>query len=308
MRHKTRSVRRRFPALLWAAAFALAAASCGAVEEQSTLPARAAAPQSSAPSTATEPDPTPTPAVEMAKVAGGLFVYGASEQQFQIYLAQSKVGFPGMKDLFHNALVIPPVSLNLPDFWMDAFEVSNRQFSQFLVATGYQPKSWTNFLKNWNGSRYPDWAADFPVVWVSVADAEAFCRWRGGRLPSDEEWEKADRGPSGQLFPWGNDLPDPETTNCGTGKIEPVGNRPGDCSVYGIYDLAGNVSELTLNRKDSSGHSGYFIRGGSYQTGIQSLLGFHRSLGSSREERSETVGFRCVMDHVPVGAGKDRSR
>jgi formylglycine-generating enzyme required for sulfatase activity len=243
--------------------------------------------------------PAPPPPAEMAKVPGGMFIYGATERQFQIYIAQSRVGFPGMKDLLRKALVIPPQTLSLPDFWMDEFEVTNRQFAQFLAESGYQPASPTGFLKHWEDSRYPEWAADFPVVWVSVEDARAYCQWRGSRLPTDQEWEKAFRGASGRLFPWGNEMPGSETTNLGTDKLEPAGNRPEDCSQYGIYDLAGNVSELTDGQVDYHGGTSYVIRGGSFKSGIQSALGFHRTLGISSKDRSETVGFRCVSDRAP---------
>ncbi|MFZ0428310.1 MAG: SUMF1/EgtB/PvdO family nonheme iron enzyme [Acidobacteriota bacterium] len=300
MRQKKRFIKRTLPVLVWVAAWGLVAVSCGSVEEEAALPAVPAG--SAASNTTANPEPAPPPAVEMSKVPAGLFVYGASEEQFQLYLGQTQVGFPGVKEAFRKALVIPARSVSLPDFWMDTFEVSNRQFSQFLAATGYQPASWTNFLKDWNGSQYPDWAADFPVVWVSEADAQAFCHWRGGRLPTDEEWEKADRGPSGKLFPWGDKLPGTETTNAGTGKMEPVGNRPGDRSQYGIYDLAGNVAELTGNQVEIDGQAGYVLRGGSFESSLQHLLAFHRSPGLSAQDRAEDVGFRCVSDRPPQPA------
>lgn len=280
--------------LIWMISLVMLTAACSRMSQQD---ARAGQPEK----VAEEPSGAPASRspVEMAKVPAGLFVYGATESQFQVYIAQSRVGFPGMTDLLRKALVIPPQPIDLPDFWMDRFEVTNRQFSEFLVDTGYRPASQAHFLEHWNGSQYPDWAGDFPVVWVSGKDAEAYCRWRNERLPTDPEWEKAFRGPSGRLFPWGDRLPDPDTANSGTGKIEPVGNRPADCSQYGIYDLAGNVSELTDSGSDVDTRPGYIIRGGSFQSGIQNLLGFHRSPGVPVNERSATVGFRCASDHPP---------
>lgn len=238
------------------------------------------------------------PNVEMAKVPAGLFLYGATEDQFQLYLGQTQVGFPGVKERLRNSLVIPAQPVNLPDFWMDEFEVTNRQFAAFLKSSGYQPSSRVNYLKEWQGSTYPDWAGDFPVVWVSAEDAEAYCHWRGGRLPTDQEWEKAFRGPSGALFPWGNNLPGRETTNVGTGKMEPVGNRPGDLSPFGIYDLAGNVCELVGNPVEHD----CVMRGSSFQGGLRSVIGFHRSPGLSAQDRAGNLGFRCASDRPPEEA------
>ncbi|MEJ2143522.1 MAG: SUMF1/EgtB/PvdO family nonheme iron enzyme [Acidobacteriota bacterium] len=285
----------RIREIVWSVTFAIIASSCGSADQSK---ARTAGDEPAA--TVQKSSMTaPPPRVEMAEVSGGMFIYGATEDQFQIYLAQSRVGFPGMQELLHKALVIPPQSLSLSDFWMDEFEVTNRQFAEFLANTGYQPTSAVGFLQNWEAAQYPEWAADFPVVWVSVEDAQAYCHWRGARLPTDQEWEKAFRGPSGRLFPWGNKSPDPDTTNAGSGKVEPVGNRPGDCSQYGIYDLAGNVSELIGSQVDYDGGRSYVIRGGSFRDGVQSLLGFHRHLGVSENDRSESVGFRCVSDRQP---------
>lgn len=289
----------KFRGVFWNITFAIIVSSCG----HTNHPEARTAGNQLADTPKSDSTPAPLPPPEMAKVPGGMFIYGATGDQFQIYIAQSRVGFPGMKELLREALVIPPQTLSLPDFWMDEFEVTNQQFAAFLSESGYRPASSVGFLEDWEGSRYPEWAADFPVVWVSVEDARAYCHWRGARLPTDREWEKAFRGPSGRLFPWGNDLPDPETTNSGTGKMEPAGNRPGDCSQYGIYDLAGNVSELTGNQVDYKGSPSYVIRGGSFQGGIQSLLGFHRTLGVSANDRSGTVGFRCVSGRPPGESG-----
>ena len=187
--------------------------------------------------------------------------------------------------------------VSLPIYYISQFETTNEQYRQFLAATGYRPQDEQGFLKYWiSFNTYPDWATTFPVVWVSQKDAQAYCQWRGGRLPSEEEWEKAARGPEGQIFPWGESLPTRESANFGSRKLEPAGNRPGDRSPYEVYDLGGNVAELTSTIIESKGEIKVVIRGGSFASPAREMLTFQRGLTSSSHSRSASVGFRCVAE------------
>lgn len=135
-----------------------------------------------------------------------------------------------------------------------------------------------------------------PVAGISPADAERFCRFAGGRLPSSAEWQLAAAGTQGRRFPWGHhglvcrraafglvDGP------CSTGATGPelAGSRPAGATPDGILDLAGNVAEWT---RDPDGR--YRARGGSY------LSRFARELVTAAVEAPrlsiEHVGFRCV--------------
>jgi len=227
-------------------------------------------------------------------VPAGPFSYGASEQNFQMVVSTLRIGFPGIKEEIHQMLSMPPRTVDLPAFRIGEFEVTNEQYAEFLKATGYVPEKKTGYLSHWSGGTYPDWAASFPVIWVSEEDAAAYCKWQGGRLPTDEEWEKAARGTEALWFPWGNRDARRETTNIGTDKLEPVGNRPEDRSPYGVYDMGGNVSELTSTPVRFQGRELYSVRGGSYQAGIQYAFAFHRYIGMAPGERAETIGFRCA--------------
>ena len=236
----------------------------------------------------------------MVEVPAGMFLFGTTEEEFQRYMETRTIDYPGIVERTRRTMVIPPESLSLPTFYIDRFEVTNEEFSAFLDATHYRPTAGDSFLKHWGGSkRYPEWSASFPVVWVSRQDAEAFCSWKGKRLPSEQEWEKAARGQAAGRFPWGDIRPSPDTANFGTGQAEPVGNRPGDRSPFGVYDLGGNVSELTSTMEEGQRGRRAVLRGGSFRAGAREMVTFSRRLTKGPDHRQEHVGFRCAAD--PTG-------
>jgi len=163
----------------------------------------------------------------------------------------------------------PQHDVTLDAFAIDCFEVTNAQYLRFLEANNGTPPSY------WNGMNYPVAQADFPVVGMSWADADAYCTWAGERLPTEAEWEKAARGTDGRTYPWGNEW-DSSRANVFMGNLSPltslgldaqlawdlaweflrnspplpgepslaaVGSRPAGQSPYGVMDAVGNVSE-----------------------------------------------------------------
>lgn len=240
---------------------------------------------------------TSDPTAEMIEIPAGLFLFGVTEEEFQSYMSTRTIDYPGIVEKTRQMMVIPPESVSLPTYFVDRFEVTNQEFGEFLEATAYRPDDATDFLNHWNSSKkYPDWSATFPVVWVSQQDAQEFCSWRGKRLPTEQEWEKAARGSSNGRFPWGNVRPSPETANFGTGKPEPVGNRPDDRSPYGVFDMGGNVSELTSTTSEGKRGPRTVLRGGSFKGGAREMVTFFRRQSGGPNHRQEHVGFRCVAD------------
>jgi len=127
-----------------------------------------------------------------------------------------------------------PLPYQVADFWIDRFEVTNAQYVEFTTATGHAPSAFAT-EDDLNQS-------DQPVTGVFHADATAYCEWAGKRLPTEQEWEKAARGVSGQIYPWGNEADFSRAHLTGDGPIS-VASYAADVSPYGVRGMAGNVSE-----------------------------------------------------------------
>ena len=131
----------------------------------------------------------------------------------------------------------------LDSYLIDKYEVSNKQFGDFMRAKGYPAPAY------WDDPRLNK--PEQPVAGVNWEDAKTFCEYRGKRLPTEAEWEKAARGPKASLYPWGNEF-DPAKANYGR-KHEatmPVDSYPESVSYYGVYNMAGNVFEWVADWYD----------------------------------------------------------
>jgi iron(II)-dependent oxidoreductase len=210
-----------------------------------------------------KPDRLPGSAVnhELITIPGGSFVLGAS--------VTSAVPF-----IYDNEQ--PALELEVPEFRIDRYPITNSQYAQFIEAGGYTTRSaWSEEGWDWREanliSRPNYWsegepwmvqgmfetaapAPDDPVTGVSWYEAEAYARFVGRRLPSEIEWEKAATWKAGTktAFPWGNELPNDEddelcnfnSTRLGT---TPVGAFPRGASRNGCVDMTGNVWEWTAS-------------------------------------------------------------
>ena len=144
----------------------------------------------------------------------------------------------------------PAHKVHVNAFSMDVYEVTVGQYADFLQATGFNsPLDWKTMNQPAHQKR--------PVANVDWADAAAYCKWAGKRLPTEAEWEKAARGTDGRLYPWGNDPPTPLHANYGKtgshnyGALALVGTLEDGKSPYGIYDMAGNVWEWVSDWYDN---------------------------------------------------------
>jgi formylglycine-generating enzyme required for sulfatase activity len=147
------------------------------------------------------------------------------------------------------ALDVPARRPYLPDFWIDRTEVTREEYGRCVADGACTPIDG----KSWNGIAEPD-LPNLPASGVDWDQAHAFCEWRGARLPTEAEWEKAARGPHGARYPWGDAEPQCGRANvrvrdeaCATSRhVEPVDRRHADISPYGVLGMTGNVQGVDL--------------------------------------------------------------
>lgn len=139
----------------------------------------------------------------------------------------------------------PAHTVTIAAFWLDRTEVTNAQWNECVAAGACRPKS--EAVR----AQHPDFeGSNQPVSGVSWDDARGYCAWRGKRLSTEAEYEKAVRGTDGRRFAWGDEPPSHERTVFGSGRPEDVGTHPDGRGPYGHDDLAGNVWEWIEDEYD----------------------------------------------------------
>ncbi len=138
-----------------------------------------------------------------------------------------------------------------------------------------------------------------PVTGVNTDDADAFCTWVRGRLPTVIEWEYASKGGIDQIYPWGNSLPGTNRANIagsadGFVETSPVGRFPSGDSVFGLNDMVGNVWEFTSSDYGATNEIDREVRGGSWNN-IEKDVRISRGTHFPFAAVAENVGFRCVQ-------------
>jgi formylglycine-generating enzyme required for sulfatase activity len=252
------------------------------------------------------PRPEPTPidtrvrisdGKVMVLVPGGEFLMGSPENDSEA--ASNEV---------------PQRPVYLDSFWIDKTEVNNAQYQLCQSAGDCTPsvEKRSSFL-----------GGLLPVVGVDWMQATAYCRWAGGRLPSEAEWEKAARGIDARIYPWGNVFDGNRLNYCdrncvadwrdfegddGYRYTAPVGAFLEGASPYGVLNMSGNVWEWTADWYDEAAYqvgpdrnptgpqSGQqrVIRGGSWLYGGRNVRVTRRQK-ELPSYRYDNIGFRCVV-------------
>jgi len=225
----------------------------------------------------------------------------------------------------------PQHEVILPDYQIDKYLVTHAEYARFVVQTRHRPPL------DWTDGTIPDGKILYPVTMVTWYDAKDYCRWEEKRLPTEAEWEKAARGTDGRRWPWGNKMDaDKLNTYYHVGSSNKVNTYKNGVSPYGVFDMAGNVSEWTDSDfrpyKGSTEVGGVFQpkkveattpedrgmkvgglvevdgvykvrRGGSWKSDPFSTSSYHRNF-SMPYYASDFFGFRCVSDVSPTVASK----
>jgi len=236
--------------------------------------------------------------------------------------------------------------VSLPAFWIEEHEVSIADYKEFLdyleanpgeavkfahpdmpEGKDHAPLDWADnnqleppmpgyYTRAVRWKKYKDAPlnVDSPVFNVDWYDAYAYAKWKGRRLPTEQEWEKAARGTDGRKYPWGNEE-DPLRVSSGHdfdsnpkkgGGIDgykrwsPVNLPPGDASPYGVRGMAGNVSEWTATmapHEEGMGGEVPVIRGGNWGNPEHHLTRRRAVLDPLQQQ--DTLGFRTVSDSPP---------
>jgi formylglycine-generating enzyme len=199
----------------------------------------------------------------------------------------------------------PAHTVFLSDYYISKYPVTNQEYREFVQCTGHR------IPIHWQRGTFPAGTGNHPIANVSWQDADAFARWRGARLPSEAEWEKAARGTDERPYPWGTRFTEGERCNANNqvGTTTPVNEFPDGRSFYELWDMAGNVYEWcqdyydeeyyksspATNPKGPDGGQERVVRGGCYIESRAALRTTHRE-GVSEVTTRDTIGFRIAMD------------
>ena len=210
----------------------------------------------------------------------------------------------------------PAHIVELAAFSIDRLPVTNAQFAVFLNAVGPRKAHYddddSDARIHRRGGR---WVADagyesHPAVEMSWYGARAYCAWRGARLPTEAEWEKAARGSDGRRYPWGNEPPDATRARFAAGwnATAPAGAHPRGASPYGMLEAAGNVWQWVSSayrpypwraddgREDPAADVARGTRGGGHDSQAGGITATQRGRTLSRAPKAghHNIGFRCA--------------
>jgi len=243
------------------------------------------------PSTAPNPASNAKPVIEWINIPSGNFIMGSSDNDLNATLTEcnetegAATGQSCQLGWFGSEK--PQRTLNLGNYSISKYEITNVEYNA-CVTSGVCPK--IGQIPTSEIPYNPIFFADKnPAVGVSQVSVTTFCQWVGGRLPSEEEWEKAARGTDGRRYPWGNSFDSSKANLSSAGPVA-VGSYPSGASPYSVMDMTGNVFEWTATQISGNyvvrggGWSKYYFRGRVTDRGTQLAANFV----------NYDIGFRCV--------------
>ncbi len=256
----------------------------------------------------------------LVKIPGGKFITGGEDDKDLPLLRLMRKYREGI-DL-EKQIWPEPREIFLDDYFIDQYEVTNAEYKVFLSYINRtndhrhchpnEPKNKDHTPAYWNDPNFN--RSDQPVVGIDWYDAYAYANWAGKQLPTPEQWEKAGRGTDGFLYPWGNEYRPNLCNDSNSIFMCPIAvdSYPEGRSPFGLFNMTGNVSELTLGESESI--QGFKIAMGGSWTDPCEILGllFKRFNSVAPDARRKDVGFRCVSyqpgkNMIKIPAGKFKS-
>ncbi len=255
---------------------------------------------------------------ESVSIPAGAYVSGsdAAEREFGYRLDENAYGHSVTRKQGWYDSEVTRGQRKLPAFRITRNLITNKQYAQFIAATGQaapdvDPQTWAGYRlihpysrtrrHAWHNNVPPEGREQHPVVLVSHNQALAYAHWlsestgQKWTLPTEAQWEKAARGEDGRRFPWGDEWR-PELLNshdAGSFDTLVVGTYREGASPFGVLDMAGQVFEWTRTR---SGPGRFIVKGGSWD---DKGCGVCRS--AARHSRPQAIkhiliGFRLVTE------------
>jgi len=231
---------------------------------------------------------------DMALVPAGDFYQGSSDEMVDWAIIEFHAE---SREWYRDETPVNKVYLD--DFYIDIHEVTAGQYKDYVKKTG---KPNPKFIDDPNFNQ-----DNQPVVGVSWQEASDYCAWKGKRLPTESEWEKASRGPDAKIYPWGHQLDNKKANVRGMNDKyrypAPVGMFPQGQSPYGLMDMAGNVWEWTDSwyqpypgsdqKNDLFGKKFKVTKGGSWFSNMDLARSALRGK-MFPNHRQNYLGFRCA--------------
>ncbi len=274
---------------------------------------------------------------DLARITGGTYMMGTTLEEANAALDECALygkSCEGRLEWVEDST--PPHPTTVDSFDMEIYEVSVMQYVEFLnwlgpdshknrcqgqpcaLTTQEQENSYIVYDGTTYSVRNPDFYSEHPVTYVTWWGAAAYCETLNRRLPTEAEWERAARGSQDYLYPWGFTF-DPQkamssvSENAGTVSVS---SYPNGTSPYGVFNMAGNVSEWVYdwyqadyykqqvnnpqpNPRGPVAGTERVLRGGSWDTAPLFLRSVHR-LSAPPGSPTASIGFRCVGDVTNV--------
>lgn len=245
--------------------------------------------------------------LRLASIPAGPFWMGSDDRERALARSLSS---PATVAAGWFSAEMPRQRVHADAFCIDRLLVTQARYAAFVAATAHRPPGISRdeyrrqgFLVHdydtevtpylWRGGTPPAGKDDHPAVLMSALEAEAFCRWQGagGRLPTEEEWEKAARGVDGRVFPWGDAWEAGRINSAarGPGGTTPVGQYSSGASPYGLLDAVGNVFQWTSS---SLADGRRVVKGCAWDDDAGLCRPAFRH-GRPAQSRHILIGFRC---------------